>query len=79
MCSNALALLTLYSLFLNSDYTMKSSLLVALVSQVSAISQPSLQKRYPTGSFSLLAYGVASEGINVFYSDGITWAGVLMR
>jgi hypothetical protein len=37
---------------------------------MAALSQSELQKRYPTGSFSILAYGIASEGINVFYSDG---------
>jgi hypothetical protein len=29
-----------------------------------------LEKRYPTGSFTLLAYGVANSAVNVFYSDG---------
>lgn len=44
---------------------------MALTSQVmTAISELGLQKRYPTGSFSILAYGVAPEGANVFYSDG---------
>ncbi|KAJ5953736.1 hypothetical protein N7501_008015 [Penicillium viridicatum] len=44
---------------------------MALASQVmTAISESGLQKRYPTGSFSILAYGVAPEGANVFYSDG---------
>ncbi|KAJ5783264.1 hypothetical protein N7457_005038 [Penicillium paradoxum] len=52
---------------------MKVNCLLALVSQAWATS--SLQKRYPTGSFSLLAYGVMSEPINVFYSDGLAYAG----
>jgi hypothetical protein len=29
-----------------------------------------LEKRYPTGSFSLIAYGVAKSAVKVFYSDG---------
>ncbi|KAJ5357065.1 hypothetical protein N7517_011674 [Penicillium concentricum] len=42
---------------------------------MAALSQSGLQKRYPTGSFSILAYGVASEGMNVFYSDGLAYVG----
>ncbi|KAL2697012.1 hypothetical protein AAEP93_002307 [Penicillium crustosum] len=37
---------------------------------IAALSESGLQKRYPTGSFSILAYGVTPEGANVFYSDG---------
>ncbi|KAJ5407533.1 hypothetical protein N7465_008817 [Penicillium sp. CMV-2018d] len=49
---------------------------MALASQVmTAISESGLQKRYPTGSFSILAYGVAPEGANVFYSDGLAYVG----
>lgn len=44
---------------------------MALASQAMAtLSKSGLQKRYPTGSFSILAYGVAPEGVSVFYSDG---------
>lgn len=44
---------------------------LALALQViAAPSESELQKRYPTGSFSILAYGVASDGVKVFYSDG---------
>ena len=44
---------------------------MALASQaVATLSESGLQERSPTGSFSILAYGVASEGVNVFYSDG---------
>ncbi|KAJ5118937.1 hypothetical protein N7448_010643 [Penicillium atrosanguineum] len=34
-----------------------------------------LEKRNPTGSFSLIAYGVASSYIKIFYSDGLAYAG----
>ncbi|KAJ6048148.1 hypothetical protein N7460_004295 [Penicillium canescens] len=34
-----------------------------------------LEKRYPTGSFTLLAYGVANSAVNVFYSDGLAYVG----
>lgn len=37
---------------------------------MTALSELGLQKRYPTGSFSIIAYGVAPEGANIFYSDG---------
>ena len=43
---------------------------LALASQALAVSHSALQKRYPTGSFSILAYGVASGPVRVFYSDG---------
>lgn len=44
---------------------------MALASQaMAALSESGLQKRYPTGSFSILAYGATPEGANVFYSDG---------
>ncbi|KAJ6191496.1 hypothetical protein N7519_001517 [Penicillium mononematosum] len=36
---------------------------------MAALSQSELQTRYLTESFSILAYGVAPEGANVFYSD----------
>ncbi|CAI7665973.1 unnamed protein product [Penicillium glandicola] len=42
---------------------------------MAVLSQLGLQKHYPTGSFSILAYGIASEGINIFYSDGLAYAG----
>ncbi|CAG8901328.1 unnamed protein product [Penicillium egyptiacum] len=49
---------------------------IALASQAMAsLSQSELQTRYPTGSFSILAYGVAPEGANVFYSDGFAYVG----
>lgn len=39
-----------------------------------ALAAPSLvndfNKRNPTGSFSLVAYGIASSYIDIFYSDG---------
>ncbi|KAJ5153178.1 uncharacterized protein N7482_009656 [Penicillium canariense] len=34
-----------------------------------------LLKRNPTGSFSLVAYSLASDYIDIFYSDGIAYAG----
>ncbi|KAJ5297329.1 hypothetical protein PENANT_c005G11070 [Penicillium antarcticum] len=44
-----------------------------------AIAVPSmskkLEKRSPSGSFSLVAYGVAESGVNVFYSDGLAYVG----
>lgn len=44
---------------------------MALASQaMAALSESGLQKRYPTGSFTILAYGVAPEGASIFYSDG---------
>ncbi|KAI2705886.1 hypothetical protein CBS147332_7130 [Penicillium roqueforti] len=49
---------------------------LALALQViAAPSESELQKRYPTGSFSILAYGVASDGVKVFYSDGLAYVG----
>ncbi|KAJ5409195.1 uncharacterized protein N7487_003554 [Penicillium crustosum] len=49
---------------------------MALASQaIAALSESGLQKRYPTGSFSILAYGVTPEGANVFYSDGLAYVG----
>jgi hypothetical protein len=52
---------------------MKVNIPLALASQVlTPSSQPALKKRYPTEPFSILAYGIASEGIKVFYSDGIS-------
>lgn len=44
---------------------------MALASQaMAALSESPVERRYPTGSFSILAYGVAPEGVSVFYSDG---------
>lgn len=37
---------------------------------MAALSQSELRTRYPRESFSILAYGVAPEGANIFYSDG---------
>ncbi|KGO74887.1 hypothetical protein PITC_043880 [Penicillium italicum] len=49
---------------------------MALASQaMTALSESALQRRYPTGSFSILAYGVALEGVKVFYSDGLAYVG----
>ncbi|CAP79005.1 Pc06g00120 [Penicillium rubens Wisconsin 54-1255] len=49
---------------------------ITLASQaMAALSQSELQTRYPTESFSILAYGVAPEGANVFYSDGFAYVG----
>jgi hypothetical protein len=50
---------------------MKFNLLAGMVLAAQALAvSPALQKRYPTGSFSLLAYGAGSGPISVFYSDG---------
>ncbi|EKV13715.1 hypothetical protein PDIG_36260 [Penicillium digitatum PHI26] len=49
---------------------------MALASQtMAALSESALQKRYPTGSFSILAYGVAPAGVKVFFSDGLAYVG----
>ncbi|KAJ5965204.1 uncharacterized protein N7479_005080 [Penicillium vulpinum] len=53
---------------------LRTSMTLALQA-IAVLSQSGLQKRYPAGSFSILAYGVASEGINVFYSDGLAYVG----
>ncbi|KGO39495.1 hypothetical protein PEX1_091960 [Penicillium expansum] len=49
---------------------------MALASQaMAALSESPVERRYPTGSFSILAYGVAPEGVSVFYSDGLAYVG----
>ncbi|KAJ5497589.1 hypothetical protein N7463_009576 [Penicillium fimorum] len=53
---------------------LRTSMTLALQA-MAALSQSGVQKRYPTGSFSILAYGVASEGLNAFYSDGLAYVG----
>ena len=56
---------------------MKSSIISALalaagaLSALSAEIESSLEKRNPSGSFSLYAWGVAASGLKFFYSDGI--------
>ena len=55
---------------------MKSSVVSALALALGAFAAPSakvdssLEKRNPTGSFSLYAWGVAASGLKFFYSDG---------
>lgn len=45
------------------------SILLAITA--SALAAPSaVDKRNPTGGFSLVAYGIASSYIDIFYSDG---------
>ncbi|CAG8317291.1 unnamed protein product [Penicillium salamii] len=48
---------------------------LALASQALAVPHSVLQKRYPSGSFSILAYGIASSPLSVFYSDGLAYVG----
>jgi hypothetical protein len=45
----------------------------ALALASGALAAPSLaiEKRNPSGSFQLVAYGVASSAIPMFYSDGV--------
>ncbi|KAJ5652291.1 hypothetical protein N7507_009717 [Penicillium longicatenatum] len=49
----------------------------ALALASGALAAPSLaiEKRNPSGSFQLVAYGVASSAIPMFYSDGLAYAG----
>ncbi|KAJ5762572.1 uncharacterized protein N7511_005954 [Penicillium nucicola] len=58
---------------------MKLPLFATLFWATYAMAAPSisngLEKRYPTGSFSLIAYGVANSAVNVFYSDGLAYVG----
>ncbi|PYI00599.1 hypothetical protein BO78DRAFT_473893 [Aspergillus sclerotiicarbonarius CBS 121057] len=60
---------------------MKSSVISALALALGAFAAPSanvessLEKRNPTGSFSLYAWGVAASGLKFFYSDGLAYAG----
>ncbi|RAL04496.1 uncharacterized protein BO80DRAFT_499789 [Aspergillus ibericus CBS 121593] len=60
---------------------MKSSMISPLALAVGALATPSakvdtsLEKRNPTGSFSLYAWGVAARGLKFFYSDGLAYAG----
>ncbi|PYH93112.1 hypothetical protein BO71DRAFT_455630 [Aspergillus ellipticus CBS 707.79] len=60
---------------------MKSSIVSALALAIGAVAAPSakadtgLEKRNPTGSFSLYGWGVASSGLKFFYSDGLAYAG----
>ncbi|GFN15307.1 hypothetical protein AtubIFM56815_003140 [Aspergillus tubingensis] len=60
---------------------MKSSVLSALALAAGALAAPSaeiessLEKRNPSGSFSLYAWGVAASGLKFFYSDGLAYAG----
>lgn len=45
----------------------------ALALASSAVAAPSIaiEKRNPSGSFELVAYGVADDAIRMFYSDGM--------
>lgn len=62
---------------LASSLIMKSSVISALALAAGALAAPSakvdssLEKRNPSGSFSLYAWGVAASGLKFFYSDGI--------
>ncbi|KAJ5998983.1 hypothetical protein N7451_006793 [Penicillium sp. IBT 35674x] len=49
----------------------------ALALASSAVAAPSIaiEKRNPSGSFELVAYGVADDAIPMFYSDGLAYAG----
>lgn len=46
----------------------------ALALASSAVAAPSIaiEKRNPSGSFELVAYGVADDAIRMFYSDGMS-------
>ncbi|KAJ5362734.1 hypothetical protein N7541_003578 [Penicillium brevicompactum] len=48
---------------------------LALASQALSVPHSVLQKRYPSGSFSILAYGIGSGPLSVFYSDGLAYVG----
>ncbi|KAJ5930501.1 hypothetical protein N7466_005994 [Penicillium verhagenii] len=56
---------------------MKAGLFTSVLALASsAFAAPSVGiKRSPSGAFELIAYGVASEYITMFYSDGLAYAG----
>ena len=65
-------------LYLNLDLkiTMKlnslATVLAIFASFPAAPSAKAIEERSPTGPFSLIAYGIASSYIKIFYSDGRT-------
>ncbi|KAJ5772237.1 hypothetical protein N7520_002766 [Penicillium odoratum] len=48
---------------------------LALASSTLAAPSLAISKRDPSGSFELLAYDVTDDGIKLFYSDGLAYAG----
>lgn len=51
-------------------FTTFATFLALTSGSLAAPAGEALEKRNPTGSFSLIAYGAASSYIKIFYSDG---------
>ena len=71
-----------YQLHKSHRTTMKLSIFSSVLSLAScALATPGtvtpLLKRNPSGSFSLVAYGLESSAIDIFYSDGLFLLGSL--
>ncbi|RAH39844.1 uncharacterized protein BO95DRAFT_448415 [Aspergillus brunneoviolaceus CBS 621.78] len=58
-------------------FTLASTLALATaaLAMPAAEAEASLEKRNPSGAFSLYAWGVTSSAMKLFYSDGLAYAG----